>query len=133
MKKISIVIVFMLVAMLLVGVFSVQAADDQPDLTYLTMINRTDGPVSIQISADAYYYLTVGPGETKTFHVEKDMYDRNTYACGLSASGTLNMSSRVRLAFPDCMKGAANQGEPAMEKVSLFDTPYGKHYRYQDP
>ncbi|MGD9093202.1 MAG: hypothetical protein PVF74_10150 [Anaerolineales bacterium] len=135
MKKISVVIVFMLVALLFVGVLSVQAAeDDKPDLTYLTMINRTNGPVSVQMSGDAYYYLTVGAGETKTFHVEKGMYDRNTFACGLYATGgTLNMSSRVRLVFPDCIKGAANQGEPSMEKVSLFDTPYGKHYRYQDP
>lgn len=125
----------MLVAMLFVGMLSVQAAkDDEPDLTYLTMINRTGGTVSIQMAGEAYYYFTVGPGDARTYHVEKGMYDRNTFACGLYASGgTLNMSSRVLLVFPDCMKGAANQGEPSMEKVSLFDTPYGKHYRYQDP
>jgi hypothetical protein len=124
----------LLLATLFIGVFPAFAAEEKPDLTYLTMINRTDGQVSIQLSGENYYYLTVAPGTTKTFHVEKGVYDHNTSSCGLNASGMLDVSSRVRLTFVTCVREAANQGEPGLEKVSMYNYPYSPyfHYRYQE-
>lgn len=107
-------------------------AADKSGLVRLKLINKSGEPVNLQLTGDNFYYLTVDAASTKEFSVKADVYDRVTWTCGLSSSGTLDMSSQVKLVFMPCTQVAPNQGEPTMEKVSLFDSPTGIHWRYQD-
>jgi uncharacterized protein (UPF0333 family) len=132
-KKTVIVIVGLLVfAVLLAAVIPAYAGSANKKLVRLKLINKSDQPVYLQLNGAQFYYLTVNPKTTKTFTVKQGVYSRTTWACGASAIGTLNMSSQVKLNFIPCDRFAPNQGEPTMEKVSLFDSPTGVNMRYQD-
>jgi len=126
----TILLTFIILAAAAVPLYS-QAADKN-GLVRLKLVNKSDETVNIQLTGDKFYYLTVDAASTKEFTVKPDVYDRVTWTCGLSSAGTLDMSSQVKLVFMPCVQVAPNQGEPTMEKVSLFDSPTGIHWRYQD-
>ena len=132
MKK-TIVLVMMLLAILFVGVVPALAAeDDAPDLARLTVINKTDGKVFLQLNGTNAFFLTIGAGSTGEFTLEKEEFVRQTWACGAYAKGLLDMSSQVKLVFTRCGYDAPNAGEPTQEKISLYDSPGGLYWRYQD-
>jgi hypothetical protein len=59
------------------------------------------------------------------------MYDQTSFACGSSASGTLDVSRQLRLTFTPCFGDAPNQGAPTIEKIHLTDSPTGIKWSYQ--
>jgi len=133
MKKTAIVIgALLIVAVFFAAVYPAFAGSAQKKLVRLKLINKSDVVVNLQLTGDEFYYLTVPANSTSTFTVMKDLYGRTTWACGASASGTLNMSSQVKLTFIPCDRTAPNKGEATQEKVSLFDSPNDVNFRYQD-
>jgi hypothetical protein len=123
-------ILVVIVVMLLTA--AVMPAMAKSKLVRLTLNNKSDQTVNLQLNGSQFYYLTVGAGESKVFTVNRETYSRTTWACGLTSSGTLDMSTQVTLNFMPCEGPAPNQGTPTFEKVSLFDSPTGKYWRYQD-
>ena len=132
MKKKTLAIAITLFILTFVWAMPVMAGSgDKPDLTYLTLVNKTDGNASIQLVGDNFYYLTVGPGTIKTFHVEKGDYISTNYACGGTSSGTVDLHARLRLTYVACNRVAPNFGEPSEEKISFYDENAGSMWRYQ--
>jgi hypothetical protein len=120
MKK-TILVLAVTIALLAVAFIPAFAAEeDGPDLVRLTLAN------------DFVYYLAAPAGGTVVYTVERGVYDRMTMACGLTATGELDLSGQVRLKFTSCYREAPNEGEPGQEKVSLHDSPTGIMWRYQD-
>ena len=131
MKKKAMIVVVTLFVMIFIWVMPVMAgSDDQPDLTYLTLVNKTDGEASVRLVGDNFYYLTVGPETIKTFHVEKGDYLIANYACGRSSSGVVDLHARLRLTYVACNRVAPNFGEPSEEKISFYDDNAGMQWRY---
>ncbi len=107
------------------------SAPARSDISILTLINKsTDRDVHVRllgVNHGEYYYLTEPAFEhpqESVFEVRKDIYYLAVYACGYKLTGSLNMMRNLRLVFPNCYVGnyyvgAANAGEPSMEKVDL--------------
>ncbi len=148
MKKLSLLILLVMVASLLLG------AALPTKLVRLTMINKSDYDVFMKLEGskvtNAYYYLTVPKGSrdtpvVKVFTVWVDVYARTTWQCdGIKSTGTLVVSQNIRLDFLPCGEfqckwtmttlqffGCEQEptfvtithrrsGEPTMEKVSYF-------------
>ena len=131
-KTVIFIVVILVFTVFLAVVIPAYAGSANKKLVRLKLINQSDQPVYLQLNGAQFYYLTVNPKTTKTFTVMPGIYSRTTWACGAFAIGTLNMSSQVKLNFIPCDRYAPNQGEPTMEKVSLFDSPTGVKMRYQD-
>ena len=126
----KLVVLMVLVIMLLAAL--VVPATAKTKLVRLTLENKSSQTVNLQLIGSEFYYLTVKGNSTKIFTVKRETYDRTTWACDLMSTGTLNMKSQVTLKFMPCQQTAPNQGAPTFEKVSLFDSPTGVQWRYQD-
>ena len=106
MKKLSLLIVLVMVASLLIG------AGSPTKLVRLTMINKSDYDVFMKLEGSpvtkAYYYLTLPKGSrdepvVKIFTVWVDVYARTTWQCGgIKNTGTLVVSQNIRLDFVPC-------------------------------
>jgi hypothetical protein len=60
------------------------------------------------------------------------MYNRTTYACNSSNSGTLDLTRQTRLVFNSCFGDPPNWGEPSMEKITLEgDGPENVEFQYR--
>ena len=144
MKKISFVILMVFVASIFL--MAAAPATNTLPLARLTVINKTGETVNIGLDSvvvgdNTVYYLTSEGYDynESIWTVERDVYNRTTWACGASRKGTLDITTNVRLTFPSCYNQAmymadgpwANQGEPTMEKVHLKSSPWGVWYRYQ--
>ena len=102
------------------------------DLARFEVINKTDLPVSISLLKDnTFYYLTVAPGDTEIFTVERLVYDFTVWSCDESDSGTLDLETYMKLTFTQCNRKAPNKGERGMEKVHIDDAPYGVDMRFE--
>lgn len=121
----------MLVLLIILSVATIIAVA-KTDLARFELINKTDQPVSISLTAEnTFYYLTVPAGNTKIFTVERLVYDQTIWSCGKSASGTVDLTTYVKLTFTKCDGNAPNNGEPGMEKVHIDDAPYGVGNRFE--
>lgn len=122
MKKLFFVVIIALLATTLM-------AGTAAKLLRLEVINASGDTVYIKLTGKAngnFYYLTIPDGETKTFTIASDVYDRVTWACdGLMNKGTLIMTSNNRLKFTKCNTFPVNSGEPTMEKVAYFPVIWG--------
>ncbi len=128
--KITLVVISMIALLLGFGTFVV-SAQEEPDFVRLEISNRSDQPVAISlISETNVYYLPVSAESEKLFTVERGVYTHTTYACGLSASGTIDLTSQMKLVFTRCYGKAPNWGEPSLEKIHIDDSPNGKNWRY---
>lgn len=129
-RKFILAAVSVLVLLLGFGTFGAYA-QEEPDLVRLEITNRSDQPVAISLIGDtSVYYLTVSAESEKVFTVERGVYDHTTYACGLSATGSIDLSSQMKLVFTRCYGKAPNWGEPSHEKIHIDDSPSGKNWRY---
>lgn len=96
--------------------------------------NHSGGEVIITLSAlegEQFYRLALQPDESRVYTLQAGNYAQITYACGRSASGTLDATRHLRLTFTPCAGMAPNAGAPAMEKVHLDDSPQGLKWRYR--
>lgn len=101
-------------------------------LAELEIQNKSDQPVSISlVNGNTFYYLTVPPETTKVFTVKRLIYDRTTWACGKSNSGTVDITKFMWLTFTRCPGAAPNWGEPRLEKVHIPDAPLGENWLYK--
>src|SRR4030067_1891374 len=102
------------------------------ELARLTITNNTHLPVAMSLTkGETFYYLTVPAGKSKYFTVDRQVYDRTTWACEKTDSGTLNMKTMVKLTFTKCFVSPPNAGGRKNEKVSLPDTPSGINWKYR--
>lgn len=96
--------------------------------------NRSGGEAVITLIAlqgEQFYRLALQPGESRAFTLQAGVYAQTTYACGKSATGTLDATRQLRLTFTPCAGVAPNAGDPTLEKVHLFDSPQGLKWRYR--
>jgi len=109
MKKLSVLILLVIVASLLVAAIPTK-------MLKLTIINKSGSDVYMKLEGssltDAYYYLTIPSGDrdepvVKVFTVMSDVYSRTTWQCnGLESSGGLVMDGNTRLTFSPCYEAA---------------------------
>jgi hypothetical protein len=129
MKKIKYALLFTLVAALFLATAMAIARED---LARVEIINKTDGPVTLVLIGERdSYALNVEAETTKIFTVEREIYSHTTYSCGDSQTGTVDMTTQIRLVFTRCYGDAPNQGEPSQEKVHIPDSPDGMHWYYK--
>jgi hypothetical protein len=105
MKKLSVLILLVIVASLLVAAIPTK-------MMRLTIINKSGYDVYMKLEGspitDAYYYLTVPSGDRdnpviRVFTVMSDMYDRTTWQCGgLESTGQLAVTGNIRLTYTPC-------------------------------
>lgn len=128
-------LVFLLLLLLLLAPAFVPAARASESSTFpLEIRNRSSQQVSIalaRLDGPGVYWLAVPASSESVFAVQEGIYAHTTYACGASASGTLEVTRRLRLVFTTCAGLARNSGAPAVEKVHLTDAPAGKLWFYQ--
>ena len=125
-------LIFAMFVMLIVLSVATIIAVAKTDLARFEVLNKTDQPVSISLlNENTFYYLTVAAGETKVFTVERLVYDQTIWSCGLSDSGTLDLTTYMKLTFTRCDRVAPNSGERGMEKVHIDDAPYGVVNRFE--
>ena len=113
---------------------SVAAAQEEADLVRLTVDNRTDQTVALGLTGveeGAAYYLVVGAGTERVFTVVRDDYTHTTLACGLTATGTVDINRQLFLNFTSCFGPPANQGEPGLEKIFLTESPTKTPWQFQ--
>jgi len=124
---------FIIIAIILViSLFGTVIALAKTELARLEIINRSDQPVSVSlIGEEIGYFLTVSPGKTQVFTVDRDNYSRTTFSCGLVDSGSVNIKKNMRLVFTNCYGNAPNWGEPRQEKVHIDDAPDGINWLYK--
>ncbi|MCJ7657698.1 MAG: hypothetical protein MUO67_00960 [Anaerolineales bacterium] len=97
---------------------------ENPGISSQTIINKTGEKVELSLRrTDNFYHLSVDPNTTKTFSVASELFAQDTFSCGKSISGYLDMESSVRLVFTGCGEPAPNKGEPPQEKVHIDDSP----------
>ncbi len=105
MKKLSLLIMLVLVASLLVAAIPTK-------MVRLTVINKSGYDVFIKLEGskltEAFYYLTIPAGTqdvptVKIFTILVDYYTRTTWQCnGLQSSGNLFVDGNLRLTFIPC-------------------------------
>jgi hypothetical protein len=126
-KAIATMVVLSLVVLIL--------AAANPWLARLTVINQTGEDIYISMDYP-YTWLTVkadddlGDDEKpKTiFTIERDVYNARVFACGMTATGKINMDRNLRLNFTPCELWPQTDtpkylGEPSQEKPNWFRTP----------
>ena len=130
-KKLTHILILVLLATLAISVLSASAASD---LVGLTIKNKTDKVVWVSLlSSDgsSVYWLEVPAGETTDFTVPRDEYSHNTVACGKTATGTVDITHLTTLVFTHCDGKPPNPGERSIEKVHLYDSPDRGDFNYQ--
>lgn len=127
-KKLIAIAVFVLIVALSIATIIAVA---KTELVRFEVKNKTDLPASISLtSGDTFYYLTVAPNTTKVFTVERLVYNQTTWSCGLTVSGSIDITTYMHLTFTRCDREAPNKGERGMEKVHIDDAPYGTNNRF---
>ena len=101
----------------------------------LEVRNRSGDQVFLTLAAlnrQDVYHLVILSGEERAFGIKSGLYAQTTFACGSSATGTLDVFQQLRLTFLPCAGLAPNAGAPTLEKIHLTDAPRGLkwHYRY---
>lgn len=134
MKIKPIIVIVLVMVLLLAAAVPALAASKIPKMFRFTMVNRSDELVQLSLRAEGIaYYLPAPAGEEVTYTVREGDYQHITLACGFGATGTISVHRQVKLVFPSCVKGAANYGEPGMEKITLTDDPItpNRYFQYQ--
>jgi len=102
MKKRSVLIILSVfaIAMLLTA-----AAPAKTNLARLEINNKTGGEVQVVLSGGGYqYYFVLDPYTTKTFTVEREIYNRRIYACNQTFYGKIDLTTNNSLIIRKCEK-----------------------------
>jgi hypothetical protein len=134
-KSIRLALVLILVMALTSISATISGGDNQTITIYRIEIqNRTANPVSLSlvgVDVPSVYWLSAAPNTTRDYTIRGGNYNQITYACGSTASGTLQATQQLRLIFTPCSGPAPNSGAPTIEKIHLTDTPHGSAWLYQ--
>jgi hypothetical protein len=68
----------------------------------LTVVNRSSTTLKLWLSGPAIYRISVPSGQTKTYAVNRGEYKYTASACGIYATGKLDMSINKTLVMPIC-------------------------------
>jgi hypothetical protein len=128
MKKVSLLVLLAILASTLL------MAAIPTTIVRLTIINKSEFDVYMKLEGSGvttqFYYLTVPSGTrdeptVKVFTIMSDLYKRTTWQCnGVKSSGTLLVSSNIRLTFTPCGEMVC-VGLPG---IHLWETACGKQY-----
>lgn len=133
MIKRSILALILVVVLLLAFSVSIASAQDE-NLKRLEVRNQSDNFLSIVLTSqdgNRTYVLWTPAGETRTFTVPEGVYNRTTYACNSSNSGTMDLTRQTRLVFNSCFGDPPNWGEPSLEKITIEgDGPGNPEFQY---
>jgi len=106
----------------------------EEDLQRLIVRNNSDNFLSIMLtSADGNrtYVLWTPAGDERVFTVPDGTYNRTTFACNESNTGSLDLTRQTRLVFNSCFGDPPNWGEPSMEKITVGgDGPENNAFQY---
>ena len=140
MKRSSLLAVVLSLVISLAILPSALARESEEGSTFhsVKVRNLTDRDVVLTLyrsGGSQAYQLVTSPKTTSVFPVLEGVYTQSTQSCGKAAAGALDVSHNLRLVFTPCRGAAPNQGAPYMEKIHLFDAPYGIRwaYRYYTP
>lgn len=73
-----------------------------PAQAKLTVVNRSSTSLRIWLSGPATYRLSIAAGQTKTYAINRGVYKMTASGCGMTATGTLDMSINRTLVLPIC-------------------------------
>jgi hypothetical protein len=126
----------LILVMALASISATTSGSSNPTITLyrIEVQNRTGQSVSLSLvgtDVPSAYYLSVAPGTTGIYTLRNGIYNQTTYACGSSATGTLEVAQQLRLVFTPCSGPAPNSGAPTIEKIHLTDAPHGSAWLYQ--
>jgi len=127
-----IIVLALFVSLALVSVALAQ--DEEEPLFRVDIRNNTDQMVTLVLIGEnglPTYALNVPAGTDQLFTVREGVYAHTTFACGDSASGTLNVRQQLRFNFTPCFGDAPNAGEPSLEKIHIPETPDGIMWLFQ--
>jgi hypothetical protein len=134
-KSINLALVLILV-MAITSISATTSGGDNQTITIyrIEIQNRTDNPVSLSlvgVDVPSVYWLSAAPNTTHAYTIRGGDYKQTTYACGTTATGTLQATQQLRLIFTPCSGSAPNSGAPTIEKIHLTDAPHGSAWLYQ--
>jgi hypothetical protein len=130
MKQNKVIYIVLFVGILM-GIFSTAAVPvpsrsssfaiaEKSELVALTVENRSSGIMYLWLDGVAFYYLTIGPGETKLFTVERGEYYQKVRACGDTAESIVDITKRTRMIMPVC-GGHASQAATSPYVVDISE------------
>jgi hypothetical protein len=99
---------------------SLSAVIEKSELVALTVENRSSGIMYLWLDGVAFYYLTIEPGETKLFTVERGEYYQKVRACGDTAESIVDITKRTRMIMPVC-GGHASQAATSPYVVDISE------------
>jgi len=109
-KKLILSIFFVLLSTLLI-------AATQSDVIPVTIENASNDYVTLLLTGPRYYYLSVKPGETKTFTVVRDDdYKQEFYSCGAYVNPNLDLTKKVSIVVPKCGLNAYKYQQGSLQK-----------------
>ncbi len=134
-RKLPVLLVLVLCLILAIQYTAIAADVDEPDAQFrIEGRNRTGQQVILNLvglNRQGAYRLAIPPGADRSFTVNAGRYAQSTFACGETATGTLEVSHQLRLTFTPCTGAAPNAGAPTLEKVHLTDAPHGVKWFYR--
>lgn len=68
----------------------------------LKVVNRSDTTLKLWLTGPARYTISVPAGKTKAYDVDRGSYKFTGTACGITASGTVDMTINKNLVMPPC-------------------------------
>lgn len=92
-------ILLALVFAAIVPAMTISAASEQ---AVLKVTNRSDTTLKLYLTGPARYSVTVPAGKTKAYDVVRGSYKFTGSGCGITASGSLDMSINRILVMPPC-------------------------------
>jgi hypothetical protein len=128
MKKAILIILVLAVAAVILA-----AANPWP--ARLEVINRSEQGVIVNMGYP-YSYLHIPAGGSRTFTIERDVYAAAVTACGVTKSGTMDMTKNLRLTFTPCggmkhSEAPRYPGERSMEKPNWESAPAKPEFQFQ--
>ena len=91
-----------LLALVFATVAPAMAAPAAPAQAVLTVINKSNTTLKLYLTGAGRYNLSVPAGKTSKFDVNRGDYKFTGSACGITASGTLDMSINRNAVMPPC-------------------------------
>lgn len=91
-----------LLALVFAAVVPAMAAPAAPAQAVLTVTNKSDSTLKLWLTGAGRYSISVPAGKTKTYDVNRGDYKFTGSGCGITASGTLDVSINRTLVMPPC-------------------------------
>lgn len=93
-----------LLLLVLAAVFFLSSISSQVKPVRLTVRNNTHTNIYLKLEGkQAYYYLSVYPGDTETYSIKPTLYKATFWGCGTKkVIRKLSIRQQIRIVFPVC-------------------------------